>query len=294
MVHLEQLSKMLSPKSCDELADHGVNLSGYYTIDSDGPMQGLPSSPIYCTFDKTDAQDNLIVTTGNNGEGRNSYDQTEVFSLSEVVGKKCKNLASYPVKVSGASGALISSKLVICGGSSGNQTPSDQCFSFDPLQQKWQKAGNLQKPRVVSSSIEINGQLFMTGGYNLNSTEFFDIASKKSRSGPDLPHKMNFHCIVKLNSTTALIIGGVNGADVYKKTYYFSIPDGNFGEGPDLLQGRCHHSCGILHTQEGSYVVVAGGFNHNEDTLDTTEYLSLHDQPSWKQGTSYLLDYYRG
>ena len=50
IAHLEELAKMLSPQTCQELASYGINQSGYYYIDADGPKNGSPPKPDYCNF----------------------------------------------------------------------------------------------------------------------------------------------------------------------------------------------------------------------------------------------------
>ena len=47
---LKELTKVLSPKSCDELASFGINTNGYYWIDLDGPRSGQPPVSVYCDF----------------------------------------------------------------------------------------------------------------------------------------------------------------------------------------------------------------------------------------------------
>ena len=43
---------MLSPKFCSELTSYGINQSGYYYIDVDGPKNGLPPKSVFCNFEK--------------------------------------------------------------------------------------------------------------------------------------------------------------------------------------------------------------------------------------------------
>jgi hypothetical protein len=126
----------------------------------------------------------------------------------------CKALPDYPLnKVRRATGGILDNKYpLICGGRA-SALISDDCFVIGSLAKSWSAAGNLSKPRTASASIIINGTtLWLTGGRTgienpTKSTEFFDM--KGSRPGPDLPTPLMHHCVVSVNETTAIVIGGL-------------------------------------------------------------------------------------
>jgi hypothetical protein len=47
---LKQLSKSNIMRSCHELGQYGVNISGNYQIDPDGQLIGKPPIDVYCNF----------------------------------------------------------------------------------------------------------------------------------------------------------------------------------------------------------------------------------------------------
>ena len=49
--HLEELSKIHTLRSCNEYDEYGINTSGTYFIDPDGPLVGIEPFQVHCNFD---------------------------------------------------------------------------------------------------------------------------------------------------------------------------------------------------------------------------------------------------
>ncbi len=112
------------------------------------------------------------------------------------------------------------------------------------------------------------------------STEFIRPFAA-SEPGPDLPGILNSHCLVKLNDTTALAIGGHQGGMFHqrcvgflrtysmtllsddfssKMAHYYDFDDEDWYMAPSLTSGRSDHSCGvIMDSENGTLIVVAAG-----------------------------------
>ena len=240
--------------------------------------------------------DKLIVTTGNYASSTPMANETESFDLD--ASKTCgSTLPAYPKlkKVTGATGAFVSGKLVICGGWLGGTAVSNQCHSIGPNGAAWQPAGNMTKPRANAASVEINEKLLIFGGYEypnageyplygyLDSIEELDLEAETSTLVPaSMPSPVEMHCAVKINSTTVLIIGGAMGSPV-ATTNYYNIEDRIFMAGPNLTEIRYAHGCSMMTNSNGSYVVVAGG-RQLGDVYDSTVYLDLKEPASWRTG----------
>ena len=73
--------------------------------------------------------------------------------------------------------------------------------------------------------------MLMTGGsggeLSMKSTEQLNPMSLQWTSGPQLPEPLYGHCVVSINDTTILIIGGGKTADGSDKTFFFHH-DGTF------------------------------------------------------------------
>jgi hypothetical protein len=79
---------------------------------------------------------------------------------------------------------------------------------------------------------------------------------------PALPVTIYRHCMVTVNSTTVMAIGGYQNDRISGKTFYFTFGEESWTEGPEL-EFRAGHSCGKIRrnkeTQEMS-IIVAGGW----------------------------------
>jgi hypothetical protein len=79
---------------------------------------------------------------------------------------------------------------------------------------------------------------------------------------PSLPVTIYGHCMVTVNSTTVMVIGGYQNGQISGKTFYFTLGEESWTEGPELKNKRWYHSCGKIkrnkESQEMSIIVAAG------------------------------------
>ena len=86
----------------------------------------------------------------------------------------------------------------------------------------------------------------MTGFYNLSTAEIFTEDGWKAIQ-PNMPIGVMDHCMVLINSTTAMLIGGkIDGGYYSKRTYFYNFDDNTWISGPDLKFGRYEHVCGMV------------------------------------------------
>jgi hypothetical protein len=203
-------------------------------------------------------------------------------------------LADYPLdQVHGATGGLLTNNnALICGGREGwKNYILDDCFSIginiNPHGIK--KTKSLTPYRSYAASVVWNSTtLWMTGGWVgiwTKSTEFVQLTG--TTPGPDLPLEVYDHCLVSLNDTTVLLIGGVlQSGTTSKATFYYDTDHKTWTDGPSLILGRNGHSCALFksHTVHGhtDTVIVTGGNN-----LASTELLNL-DSNNWQSGKGQL------
>ncbi len=166
---------------------------------------------------------------------------------------------------------------------------------------------------VIDSNVDNGKTLWVTGGQGikiggfgtLRSTELVSLkgeatsiyqekrlATFTSQPGPELPVDVSDHCLVKLNSSTAMLIGG-RGAN--QSSYFLEIPVHEKKEeqvksvrGPKLLVKRREHSCGVLvNPGDGNrqVLVVAGGWNEElYRPVNSTEMLVVGSNQGWTKG----------
>jgi hypothetical protein len=131
-----------------------------------------------------------------------------------------------------------------------------------------------------------DGKLLVTGGFNgssLNSAEMLTEEGWESNI-PSLPVTIYAHCMVTVNSTTVMAIGGWrNGYS--GRTFYFTFGEESWTEGPELKNKRYHHSCGKIRrnkeSQEMSIIVVGG--SDGSSRLSSVEILN-EGSNEWQTG----------
>ena len=124
--------------------------------------------------------------------------------------------------------------------------------------------------RVFAAAAQLqDGRLLVTGGYNdyqpssLNSAEMLTEKGWENNI-PSLQVTIFSHCIVAVNSTTVMVIGGMQNQQLTGKTFFFTLGEQNWTEGPELNFMRQHHSCGRIRRDKDSQemsIIVAGGYS---------------------------------
>ncbi len=186
----------------------------------------------------------------------------EVINL-EASATTCKDPPNFPVGVSGAIGGLgFKLNPIICGGAQDN-TRSKNCSSLE--NNKWVSSVNMNTVRQLAAAAQLqDGKLLVTGGLMLNSAEMLTEKGWESKI-PSLPVIIENHCMITVNSTTVMVIGGVqNRQGKSGKTFLFTFGEENWTEGPALKYERYLHSCGRIRRDkesQGISIIVAGGIN---------------------------------
>jgi hypothetical protein len=152
----------------------------------------------------------------------------------------------------------------------------------------------------MSSFIHQNqNKLITTGGYDLYqhfaTVEYFDGKKWTIDKNSQLLEAIAGHCMVKLNSSFLMLIGGEKKyLQSTTKTWFFNTLTGHWSAGPDLITARSSHSCGIMNWLNPrnkireKVVVVAGGDTGHHGKTDSVEllFLSGYDlfQKNWVKG----------
>ncbi len=133
-----------------------------------------------------------------------------------------------------------------------------------------------------------DGKLLVTGGYDgsgfLNSAEMLTEEGWESII-PSLPVTIRNHCMVTVNSTTVMAIGGYQNNQYSGKTFFFTFGEESWTEGPELKNNRVGHSCGKIRRNKESQemsIIVAGGFD-GSSYLSSVEILD-EDSNEWQTG----------
>merc|ERR1711860_399436 len=142
---------------------------------------------------------------------------------------------------------------------------------------------------VVVMEEETNASFttIIIGGYDENGNDFKStevITSTGSEEGKEFPVTIWHHCSFKINSTHALITGGIQDGSISASTWFVDLTTTTFTPGPKMTSRRYFHGCSPLHLVRKTYGIVAGGY-YNGNYFDSTEWIDLEeDSPTWTEG----------
>ncbi len=214
-------------------------------------------------------------------------DNCEVIDL-ESTATSCKNLPNFPKAIFAAVGKLrFEQSPIICGGDQ-NGLASNKCFSLENNEWVFSDSINLVRVKAAAAQLQ-DGKLLVTGGYDssgssINSAEMLTEEGWESNI-PSLPVTINSHCMVTVNSTTVIAIGGVQNKYFSGKTFYFTFGEESWTEGSELKNRRGYPSCGKIKRNKESQemsIIVTGGFD-GSSRLSSVEILD-EGSDEWQTG----------
>ncbi len=163
---------------------------------------------------------------------------------------------------------------ILCGGFQ-NGVHSNKCYTLE--NNEWISSASMKSVRAYAAAAQLkDGKLLVTGGYDgsgspLNSAEMLTEEGWESNI-PSLPVTIAGHCMVTVNLTTVMAIGGSQNGQISGKTFYFTFGEESWTEGPELKNKRSFHSCGKIRrneeSQEMSIIVAGGSFLSSVEILD--------------------------
>ena len=215
--------------------------------------------------------------------------------------KKCPQIPDYPIPTTYSVGALVKGFPVICGGwSLNNFDRVRECHILERTlynNLQWRLFARLRRRRSLAGGVELNGKLWVTGGNDAYKVFFTtDLISKSGvvTRGPNLPHRREAHCMVKLTDGRVMIIGGKTERSsktelpdvlIFNPVNMSFFADG-FTEGPNMLLKRSSLACTVFKSQMHggrSVVLVVGGAGRGQS--NTSEILDYEKaNATWEKG----------
>ena len=134
--------------------------------------------------------------------------KSEVIDLSVSGNYECPDWTEYPIYVQGATGGLLGTTPVVCGG---GPPVTNKCYKM--AGNKVYHIVSMTTERRFASSVTIDDRiLWITGGLDdnnnlLSSSEFVQLDG--STKGPDLPIAIIEHAMININNDQIIIIGGL-------------------------------------------------------------------------------------
>jgi hypothetical protein len=220
-----------------------------------------------------------------------STDTCEVINLASSA-STCKNPPNFPFTVYMAIGGLgFKQNPILCGGEQNNDR-SNKCYSLE--NNEWISSASMNSVRAYAAAAQLqDGKLLVTGGdggslSDLNSGEMLTEEGWESNI-PALPVNIYYHCMVTVNSTTVMAIGGWQNDQYSGKTFYFTFGEERWSEGPELKNERVDHSCGKIRRNKESQemsIIVAAGYDFSS-RLSSVEILD-EGSNGWQTGPELL------
>jgi hypothetical protein len=234
------------------------------------------------------------------------YSSIEIINLDESnPSLTCKSLAKLPLDVVAAKGNLYQGTTpIICGGytySSVTATYHCECYSYK--NGAWMPDLTLNTCRSDHSSMVLKNPssqteediIFVSGGSNpnsLSSVEAYDGKSWDQKRFANMPAVVSHHCLVKINDSMLMSIGGLISWPATGKTYFFDVVKNTWMVGPLMNTPRADHSCGIMDWKNPStgkmekVVIAASGNDADGKKSNSVELLFLGNYENNKAGWS--------
>ncbi len=192
-----------------------------------------------------------------------------------------------------AIGAFLKDKAFFCGG--GGLFKYSKHYSNCVNLGSRESVADMSTKRKGAASAIIdfdNGtqSLWITGGRNnetkfIQSTEYVYPTGSVS-PGPDLPVALLLHCVVALDKSNVIVIGG-NTKEAFKnkETYLFNLVNQSWSNNSSSLTiPRRAQACGQVSIGNEKAVVVAGGDTKGKDNMTKTTEILLSPGLSWQSG----------
>ena len=226
----------------------------------------------------------ILVATGSPSTEAKKVEVIDLVSPS----KSC-TLSDFPIRLYYAIGAFTPLGPTICSGYNyGTSSRIGDCFTLKSNGGNFLHSSDvsLNTPRQSASGcVSKLGELFISGGYDnggndLNSGEIINFDQNNVHDFV-LKEKIEGHCSVLFNSSTAMILGGRDGgSSSVKSTYFLNLNTFKVTDGPKMQERRSFFGCAVFEHNKQKFVIAAGGWNPE---LKSTEILNL-DTEIWTTG----------
>jgi len=195
--------------------------------------------------------------------------------------KRCPYIA-YPIAVVGAAGAYLpeSNTNIICGGYN-NTGHTNRCFQFNASYMSWDEVNSLNIPRSYHAMTTIGQNVVTCGGWTSGwktTSSCEKMTNGKWEMIQPLPTALSNHCMVTIDSSTILVLGGWDDSlrVSNNKTYEYNVVNDEWKvKNIEMPQPRNVHTCFMINNLE---LMVL-------NYLSSSSIFDLKKQ-TWKQGPS--------
>ena len=153
----------------------------------------------------------IMVAIGTDGSDLDSVETIRIRESSNAVTvEKCsQTVPAYPMKVKYAGATLVNGEPLICGGNNGNK-----CYQLQNME--WQVAPQLPSGRNALKMTSTDATTFISGGDGAKDNNVLQLNGGEWQPVTPFPIYVREHCLVAINSTNLLNIGGWSSSGVSK------------------------------------------------------------------------------
>ena len=223
----------------------------------------------------------LLVATGIQSSG--NTDLVEIIDLLNSSATSCIGFQKFPFASAGGQGILnIDDQPFICSKTQGGQT---NCYSFSVGMWKYNSSMNYNRGAfaMTKSPLE-NNSLLVTGGglFTNGNVDEIMVEGRWQISPVSLPLPIIEHCMLLINSSTAIVLGGYFQGNL-NSTYILNSEFPQWVEGPQMQDPRAFHSCGLVPSNALSTqlsIIVAGGTSGSMASVEILD----EGSNQWRRG----------
>ena len=208
-------------------------------------------------------------------------DLVEIIDILNSSVTSCIGFPKFPYPTAGGQGLSNEEEPLICSNTAG---PLTNCYSFSSGIWKYNSSMNFARNSFAMAKSPFHGTSWLvTGGmYPPEDVDEIMVNGTWVRSPASLPLPIREHCMVFINSSTVMVLGGYFGGNL-NSTYILNAEFPSWVEGPQMQDSRAFHSCGLVPNSALSThlsIIVAGGTSGNMASVEILD----EGSNQWRRG----------
>ena len=288
MIHVE--FNVPDEYQCQKMCQDPIMECSFFTFDSDvcilfnnctevEPCLSCVTGPIYPDLDICEEPSIGVLISGIGYDGYLS--SVEIADSGAICGNVLPDL---PVARKGSNSALLSGRILTCGGEDREDNFFNECFSYDPADNVWSEVASITEPRAYFSMEKVHGKMVVTGGEGkdgyMSSVEAYRDGVWSIEPELELSSPRYRHCSVALDQDTLVVIGGKTNGFLNNILSLMEMKDvagsGSWIGLPSMSQSREGHGCEVTHYQGRRGIMVAGGYTGNPQKGAITSHVEFY------------------
>ena len=204
--------------------------------------------------------------------GYNGVTDVEIVNIGKSNNEECPKPANMNLfDADFGTGIFFKGKPMVC--------EENNCATYSFKDEEWTLGPNpiWERDGARAAIVGDDDMLWLTGGRGQPTSEL--LVGGLFRPGPELPMDNFLHCLVRVNETHYLMIGGRTNGRTTDKVFFYDWPNQQWTEAQSMAVPRDLHSCALL-TDTNSVIAMGGHINKD---LSSSEIFDLGTE-TWSTG----------